>query len=339
MANSILRLCLLLCASSLHLLSHAAENSWVPALTEHGYPDLQGYWTNPSMTPMQRPAALGNKSFYSEAEAEALIAAAFAKDELRQAPLSADRSAPEVGGAIDQQADGNFELMPTQIAWVNGEYRTSLMVKPDDGRFPLLDSFRDIYGEWAAQGHSRSDGPEFTPIGERCLNPGALLPLLTVFAGEAGGNPGGDNPVRNIQIVQTEDYVVILAEYNSMARVIPVSDTHQEGQGLKWMGDSIARYEDNKLHIHTKGLRPEQSSLFLRASSAMEVSETYELTEENALLLTVTIEDSNIYSESFTAEIPLARMPEGQLLYEYACHEGNYSMPSILRAARLNELR
>jgi len=163
------------------------------------------------------------------------------------------------------------------------------------------------------------------------------LPLLFAFGGPGTGNPGGDNPVRNIQIVQNKDYVVILSEYFSAVRVVRLGTGHIENQGNKWMGDSIAHYEGDSLIIHSKNFRPEQSTPFLRSSTQLEITETYTLVSADELLFSYTFTDPEIYSRSFTAEIPLQRMKPGQEIYEYACHEGNYSMISILRAARLEE--
>jgi hypothetical protein len=303
--------------------------------TPDGHPDLQGLWTNPSQTPLQRPTQLGTLQAYTEQQAQALVDQVLRLDAQRISPLDPDRPAPESGGTIDQQADGNFEIMPTEIARINGEYRTSLIIDPPSGRFPLRTDSRDIYAQWADQGLDALDGPEIRGALERCLNPGAQLPLLSVFSGEATGNPGGDNPVRNVQIVQTTNYVVILSEYFSLVRIIRLNGEHNEGQGNKWMGDSIAHYDNDTLVVHTKNFRPEQSTNFIRSSDALEVTERYQKISEDEILFSYTPNDPETFSQSFTAEIPLKRMAPGQLLYEYACHEGNYSMSSILKAARI----
>lgn len=337
LSNALLAVSGLLCLLSVVSISQAAENTELLPVTAYGHPDLQGLWTNPSQTPMERPLELGLQSTYTEAEAQALVARAIDGDRERRIPLSPDRPAPEYGGTIGQQADGNFEIMATEIAAVNGEYKTSLIVAPANGRFPRREGAADIFADWFAEGFGRFDGPEIRPAGERCLNPGAQLPLLTTFFSSAAGNPGGDNPVRNIQIVQTEKYVVILAEYSSLVRIIRLSDEHLEAQGPKWMGDSIAYYEGNTLKIHTNNFRPEQSSFFLRSSEQLEITESFTLILPDEILFSVMVADPKIYTQEFTVEIPLKRMAPGQEIYEYACHEGNYSMPSILRAARLSE--
>lgn len=308
-----------------------------PPRTEHGYPDLQGNWTNPWLTPLQRPAHLGDQQVYSAAEAQALIGRAEALESERQAPLDPDRPAPPVGEIQNQQADGNFEIMPLELARVGGEYRTSLIIDPPDGRFPFQENVTDIYRQWLSAGFGPFDGPEIRGSLDRCLSPGGPLPLMHSFAGPDGGNPGGDNPVRNIQIVQTRDYVMIMSEYFSLARLIPLRSEHQNGQGNKWMGDSIAHYDGDTLVIHTNQFRPEQSTPFLRSSAALEVTETYARTASNEILFSYTAEDPQVYRQAFTVEIPLRLMPADQRLYEYACHEGNYSMTSILLGARIQE--
>ena len=321
----------------LSLSSTADDSSWSAPRTEHSYPDFQGLWTNPSQTPLQRPAKLGNRRAYTTEEALQLEQVAREIDIARTLPLALDRPAPPRGGDIDQQADGNFEIMPTAISSVAGEYRTSLIIDPLSGRLPYLRGARDIYAVWNAQGHGRFDGPEIRGVLERCLSPGGQLPLLFAFGGPGAGNPGGDNPVRNIQIVQNKDYVVILSEYFSSVRIVRLGTRHIENQGNKWMGDSIAYYEGDSLVIHSNNFRPEQSTFFLRSSSQLEITETYTLVSADELLFSYTFTDPEIYSRSFTAEIPLQRMKPGQKIYEYACHEGNYSMISILRGARMEE--
>jgi len=313
------------------------SDPYVVPLTEHGYPDLQGLWTNPSQTPLERPVHLGTTQGYSEAQAQSLVDRAQILDRARVAALDPHRSAPATGGIIDQQADGNYEIMPTEIARVRGEYRTSFIIDPENGRMPILSGSRDIYAEWREQGFGRFDGPEMRGVLERCLSPGTQVPLLGVFGGVGTGNPGGDNPVRNIQIVQNENYVVILGEYFSMVRIIRLSDETTNYPGDKWMGDSVAYYEGNSLMVYSNNFRPEQSTGILRSSGAFELSEEYTRVSGNELLLRYTVIDKNMYSEPFTAEIPLRRMDPKNKLYEYACHEGNYSLPAMLRAARMEE--
>ena len=177
-----------------------------------------------------------------------------------------------------------------------------------------------------------------TPL-DRCLTPGGQLPLIYMFGGveTALGNPAGDNPVRNIQIVQNKSYVVILSEYFSLVRIIRIDSEFEPELGRKWMGDSIGYYEGNSLIVYTKNFRQEQSITPLRSSAEFQVKEVYTKIDENQILFQYTISDPNIYTEQWTVEIPIQRMEAELKLYEYACHEGNYSLPIMLRAARMEE--
>ena len=320
---------------------HAAESNWVVPRTEHGYPDLQGNWSNPFQTPLERPLNLGLRQAYTAAEAQTLVDRALAVDIERLAPSDPDRPAPELGGLVSNIADGNFDVMPTEMAVINGEYRTSYLVDPPNGRLPYLPNprDRDIFGIRRAQGFGHYDGPENLTPQDRCLTPGTPLPLLRAFGDVVidSGNPAGDNPVRNVQIVQSEGYVVILAEYFSLVRIIRLSDEHMLEQGRKWMGDSIARYENDSLIIHSTHFRPEQSMPFLRSSGQFEVTEQYTRIAENEILFQYTVTDPQIYTQPFSAEMSLRRMPPEHRLFEYACHEGNYAIPLMLRAVRMEE--
>ena len=319
--------------------SKGVAQELIPEFTEYGHPNLQGFWTNPFQTPLERPAALGNKRVYSSSEAETLRERAIAIDRKRRAPLDPHRSAPELGGQLNNQADGNFEVMPVELAQISGEFRTSLIVEPDSGRIPWRAGGKDIHQQRRDQGKGRFDGPEgMTPL-DRCLTPGGQLPLIYMFGGveTALGNPAGDNPVRNIQIVQNKSYVVILSEYFSLVRIIRIDSEFEPELGRKWMGDSIGYYEGNSLIVYTKNFRQEQSITPLRSSAEFQVKEVYTKIDENEILFQYTIRDPNIYTEQWTVEIPIQRMEAKLKLYEYACHEGNYSLPVMLRAARMEE--
>lgn len=165
---------------------------------------------------------------------------------------------------------------------------------------------------------------------------GPLFALLLVLQANAHG-ADGDNPSRNIQIVQNQNHVVILREYFSAVRIIRLADDHLNNFGPKWQGDSIARYEGDSLVVHTRNFRPEQTNAFLRASAQLEITETFTPVSRNELVFRFTITDPLAYTQPITGEIALQRMAPGEKLYEFACHEGNYSFPSILRAARMEE--
>ena len=308
---------------------YAAETSWTLPRTASGAPDLQGLWNYVSSTPFERPPELGDKRAYTEDEAQVVEADARESERIRIQPLDPERGLPPKGEFVAHKADENFiPEMSTKVARVNGEYRTSLIIEPSDGRLPYLEEGMDIFEQWQAMGFSGFEGPEIRPASERCLVHGAPLPNMHPLVG------------LNIQIVQTDEYVVVVTESAYYPRIIPLSRDHQPNSWNKWMGDSIGRWDKDTLVVQTRNFRPEQSDLtyFLQSSDELTITERFTIVSEDELAYSYIASDPNIYSQSFTVEIPMERMAEGERLYEYACHEGNYSLPGILAGARRQEL-
>lgn len=307
---------------------HSQDAQDIPR-TEFGFPDFQGYWSNASQTPIQRPENLGNKRYYSAEEARALMAEAIAADSAKAVPLDPNRDAPPEGGDIQFQADENFANTRIGLTTINGEYRTSLIVDPPNGRFPFVENGagNDIFGQWRQQGHGAFDGPEIRSQMERCLHVGAQMPPMMAWAYNA-----------NYQIVQTRDYVMLLSEMAHDARIIRIDADHAEPAFGKWFGDSVAQWEGDTLVVHTVGFHPQQSNFFIKSSDQFEVTEYFTLLSGSEIFYRYRVSDPVIYSQDFTMEMQLLRKPEGETLYEFACHEGNYSLPSILAGARRAEL-
>jgi len=306
--------------------SIAAEKSQTPR-TPAGRPDFQGYWNNLHQTPLQRSAALGEKQSYTEEEAFALVERAQQELQQRDSPLDPDRRPPESGSRVTNQADDDFDDFPIAIARVNGEYRTSLIIDPADGRIPLKDAsaINDFFYSVSRSGQLMA-GPEMAWAAERCLIAGPQLSMMF----QRGLSPYA-------QIVQTEDYLVILGEYPYDARIILIGGEHPDQQYAKWMGDSIAHWEEDTLVVHTNNFRDEQSFPPIFSTDRFEVEERFSLTEQNEILYSYTVTDPNVYTGPFVAEIPFKRMAPGEVLYEYACHEGNYSFANSLRGARMED--
>ena len=299
-------------------------------LTEHGHPDLQGLWSDQTRTPFERPTALGTKRNYTETEIAELISAAQRAAERTQQPLDAGRGAPPAGVTITNQPDVNFNGFVTTYVPVNGEYRTSIIIEPENGRLPYKDDPpMDIFAKRAAEGFGEFDGPENRPPNERCLGIPGQLPLIMPLP--------IDGPWRNLQIVQNEDYVLIYGEYHVTARIVRLNGSHQEPAYPKFYGDSIGYWEESTLVVHTKSFKPDQSDRRLRSSRALEVIERFTPVSPTEIVFEYQIMDSEIYTARVTAQMTLQRMPEGQKLYESGCHEGNYSLPSILAGARRQE--
>jgi hypothetical protein len=273
---------------------------------------------------------MGTKGSYTDDEAAAIEAAAIEFDRLRALPSDPDREPPPVGEINELASDLNFiPVLGSKIAEFYGEYRTSLIIDPPDGRLPLREDGMDIFDEWRAAGFGDYDGPEMRPVSERCIVAGATIPHMVPLQG------------RNIQIVQNDDYVMILNEYGYESRIIRLNGKHPAKAFNKWMGDSIGHFEDDTLVVHTMNFRPEQSMtpiFYMKSSELMEVTERFTVISERDLKYSYVASDPKIYTQSFTVEIPLERMPEGQHFYEFACHEGNYAMRNIMSGARRQDL-
>ncbi|MFM1895579.1 MAG: hypothetical protein RLZZ385_653 [Pseudomonadota bacterium] len=302
------------------------SEGWTVPRTEYGHPDLQGFWTNVTQTPIERPAALGTQRAYTEAEAMALIAAAEQVATDKAIPLDPNRPPPELGGSIGQEADINFSDTYIDVLRVRGEYRTSMIIDPPDGRFPFTENARslDIHGRRRAAGFGPSDGPEMRTPGDRCLSRG--IPPMVV--------PPYNS---NFQIVQTRDYVMLLGEMVHDARIIRLDSEHLPFDFPSWLGDSVGRWEGDTLVVHTKNFRPEISHFRLISSEQLELTERFEIIGDNEIVYSVTVTDPVIYTQPFTEELTLTRHGPDDVLYEYACHEGNYGLAGILAGARREE--
>ena len=299
--------------------------AFVVGRTPDGRPDMQGIWFFGSKTPHQRPLELGTKRYYTESEALALEQAAVNLHEMRATPLDQNHQAPDAGAEIGQQADGNFEATRFNLARINGEYRTSLIVDPADGRLPYRKDAMDIFDRWQAAGFGEFDGPEFRPPSERCVNGiGQAAPMI------------GWRYNANMQIVQTSNHFVIASETHS-PRIIPFSAEHRRHQKNQWMGDSIAHWEGDSLIIDTTGFNPSSSFFELKSSGDLQLSERFSLVSRDEIFYRYTVTDPQIYTQPFTVEMSITRRPAGERMYEWACHEGNYSLPGILAGARRQE--
>ena len=247
-------------------------------------------------------------------------------------PLNPGRSAPEAGAEIRQEADDAFlaHYLEPVVTPILGEYRTSVINDPPDGRMPATRSdFQDFYARSQAQGLSATDGPEGQPLSGRCLIFGAAIPNLT---------PMMMNP--NLQIVQNESYVVVMTEMIHDARIIRLDKAHHDDGINRWMGDSVGHWEGDTLVVHSKHFRPEQSTsrMGFRVSEQFEVIEHYTLTSDEAIHYRFTINDPEAYRVPISGERTLTRNPPEARRYHFECHEGNYSLAAILTGARMSEV-
>lgn len=300
-------------------------SDWVLPRTEYGQPDLQGLWGNTTLTPMERPRDLGEKLTYSPDEVAAMEAKADATEATKQEDGDPNRAAPLPGVAIGNEAEAVYSDVGVRLMRIRGAYPTSLITDPADGRFPFVENARqkDIYGQWRAQGFGEYDGPEIRSAGERCLSAIGTMPPMVLLPYNS-----------NVQIVQNQDYVMMLGEMVHDVRIIRLDSEHQPEVLRYWFGDSVGRWEGDTLAVHSKHYRPEISNFRVISSADLEVAERFTRISDTEIFYTYTVTDPQIYTQPYTVEMILTHLPPDQKMYEFACHEGNYSMASILAGAR-----
>ena len=291
--------------------------------TSWGDPDLRGVWNYSTLTPLERPSALADKRELTEEEAAAFVEAQRRRQnrDLIDSVQGGLNYAPESEGGVVPYNEFWYDRGTTVIA----SRRTSLIIDPPDGRLPPLtpeaqrraDARREI-GREEQRGRPVADGAEDRDVGDRCIT--RLLPRL----------PGAYN--NNYQIVQTPGHVVILAEMNHDVRIIPLDGRPHLPQHLRqWLGDSRGRWEGDTLVVETVNMQEGSRG----ASKDMRLVERFTRAGADAIDYEVTVDDPASWTGPWTAAFPLTRS-QGQV-YEYACHEGNYSLATVLRGARLQE--
>jgi len=214
----------------------------------------------------------------------------------------------------------------SQYGFVKDEARSSWVVSPENGRIPFSAAANQMRRERFGN-PNRNDGPEGRSLGERCL----------VGFGSTGGPPMNNVLYNNMyQIVQTDDYVVILVEMVHDARIIPINGEHRPDALDQWLGDSIGWWDGDTLVVETKNLNPQQvPENSAPLSPQGKVIERFSRWSDDQILYEFEVEDPVYYTESWRGEMSL-NATDTQL-YEYACHEGNYGLIGILAGARRGE--
>ncbi len=314
---------------SLWLLGAAAQAAdYEVPRTHFGQPDLQGTWTNATFTTLERP---------EEFEQLVLTPEQAAQRETQRKEFYENYDQPEkVDGRLQAADDpGGYNTFwmdeGEALAVVDGEIRSSIIVYPEDGQIPYTWKGRWGFAKSAMQLLYRYDGPEVRPLGERCM----------VGFGSTGGPPM--LPVlynNNYQIVQNRDHVLILVEMNHDVRTIRLDGEHPPAHVKKWLGDSIGWWEGDTLVVETTNFHPDQSFRAatkhqLYSSDQLKVIERFTRTYKDRIKYAFEMHDPEAYTEVWRGELPLRHTSEP--IYEYACHEGNYSLPGILAGARLRE--
>jgi len=314
--------------------------------TPDGHPDLQGTYDVATLTPLERPAALGNQLTMTEQQARRLEQAMADRRERAARPDSGDRPAPPIGGDGSTGAAGNVGGYNnfwidngTAYVTIDGQKRTSIIVDPLNGRVPpptdgarqrqaarvvRTTSDEQESGDPGLEAPGAYDDPERRPLGERCL----------LGFGSTSGPPALPVLYNNLhQIVQAKDTVMILNEMDHDARVVRMNSKHLPAWVRKWMGDSIGWWEGDTLVVETTNFT--DKTRFRGSTDKLKVTERISRLDARTLLYRFTVEDPDTWPAAWTGEYTWPATDEQ--MFEYACHEANYALGNILRGARQRE--
>ena len=351
MSNRIALLLAVLCACAADgVVSTAAAQArssdagqWEVPRTPDGHPDLQGNWTNVTLTPFEREEGRG--PVFTREEVEEIERPAGDGCGASPGTLACGlgaRPAGSSGRRIREGSSNEARLIGVEynevyfdggsrVAIVDGEYVTSLVTNPVNGRRPpltpegeqRLQETRDIRGQFGQYDH-----PEMRPLAERCI----------VSFGSSAGPPMIPNTAynNNYTIVQTADYVMIKAEMVHDVRIIRLGEPNRLPAHVRpWFGDSWGRWEGDVLVVETTNINPTQAFRGIPASADLKVTERFTRVDENTFLYEFTVDDPTMYTQPWGGEIPYKRFND--MVFEYACHEGNYSLANVLSGARYQE--
>lgn len=312
-----------------------------------GIPDLTGTWTNASRTGLSRPQGVEDLVVSAEM-AQQMVAsmglAGIPADNVAAGPAIDEETGAPPAGSVDFGLRG-YNLFWTDpgstLAYVKGEFRTSYIIDPPNGRVPRREQPQPDwevrnYGARYLTGVGEDDGPEAFPLAERCL---------LGFGNTAGPGMMGTLYNSTYEFVQTDDYVMIAVEMAHDARIIPLYASAEDARANRrpsvlkqWLGDSVGWYEDGQLVVETTNINPKQmaeSSVPITAEGR--VIERFQRYSDTEIVYQFTVEDDKLYLQPWTAELSFHEM-DGEM-YEYACHEGNHAMPGMLAGARRLELQ
>lgn len=315
--------------------------------TPEGKPDLSGMYDIATLTPLVRPSELADRLTLTDEEANKLARQAASFRASRSRASDPNRKAPPEGGDGSEGAAGNVGGYNT--LWTDngsgafkiaGKWRTSILTDPPNGQMPEMTAegkkraaqrsvfLRTNRGDafWIIEKLERGpyDDPEVRPVGERCL----------LGFGSSAGPPMLPVLYNNLkQIVQTKDTVMILNEMVHDTRLIRIGGEHEPPEIRRWLGDSIGRWEGDTLVVDTINFN--DSPALANASRNLHVVERFKRIDGNSLLYQFTVEDATVWTKPWSGEILWPATD--QRIYEYACHEGNYSFAGILKGARVLE--
>ena len=292
--------------------SSAAQVVTPAPRTPWGHPDLQGVWTNSTTTPLERPADLADKAVLTEEERR-----------VRDADVASRSSFDRAGSLPGVGAYNEFWMERGAL-----NYRTSLVIDPPDGKIPAMTDAGQARARAlsAARRASPNESYETLNAYDRCISrglPGAML-------------PGFYN--HNYQIVQTRDHVVIVVEMIHDARIVPIDGRPHASAAIRsWLGDSRGRWDGDTLVIETRNVNDKvfERGVLFGVGGDLLLTERFRRTGADSIDYQFTVNAPGGYTRPWTVAAPMVRI-DGPI-FEYACHEGNYAVPNILKGARAQE--
>jgi hypothetical protein len=290
--------------------------------TADGHPDLQGFWTNDSFTPVERPAELGDKEFFTPAEAAASFKQRLAR----------------LNGQSKDDIHYDDALWQAETYGKQANLRTSIVFDPPNGRLPPLTAAarqREAARVAAAKLRGPADSAQARTLGERCISWGNVGPPMLPPTYNA-----------NFEIVQTPELVALRHEMIHDTRLIYLDGRPHAAPGVRMLGgDARGRWDGDTLVVDTTNFTnetnfrgsPQTTRQDIYATDALHVVERFTPVDRDTLTYRFTVEDPQTWTRPWSGEMTIRRW-EGPI-YEYACHEGNYGLANILRAARVAESR
>ncbi len=321
----------------------AAVSADIPR-TSDGKPDFSGTYDSSTLTPLTRPKEYGSNLYLTPEKARALSEAEAKLLAERNSTSDPNRTAPPAGGDGSPGAAGNvggynsFWIdRGTEALSVDGKFRTSIIVSPENGQFPKMTATAQAarakllagFGRknegvaWWGEAPGPYDNMEQRNSAERCL---------MSFSGAVPSFPSLYNNFK--RIVQTDDHVMILVEMIHDARVVRMNAAHAAKDQRKWMGDSVGWWEGDTLVVDSQNFSSKTAG-FVSGGEGTHVVERFTLQENGDILYRFTVSDESQWVAPWTGEYVWRR--SDQRVYEYACHEGNYALGNIMRGARLLE--
>lgn len=347
MNKNSLELTFLLLGTLLLWSAGAAGQVYQVPKTSSGAPDLNGMWNFNDSTPFERPAQFDGREFLNSEEIEAR--------QTRQ-QISEERRLARESGLADRILDeptndtGAYNAFWSEYEEPYPNNRTSLLIYPADGRLPAIqpgvtiqrsppgsnpcndggrEFDRPVRISWGA---ASCDRPEDFGLASRCL----------MFPQTGPPHIKANTYNNNIRIVQTDDHIVIHAELGNDPRIIPLDGRPHIDERIRfWNGNSRGYFDGDTLVVVTRNMRAEMASLFQRTTSYGSarnrvLTERFTRVGDDAMDYEFTIEDPDTFTDRITVKTNFSRL-QGQM-FEYACHEGNYALTNMLRAARIEDV-